>query len=320
MAPFASKVIRALFGAAEHVAPAPRRQVRRSSCSAAPPTRARLSERERKAVERAAGFLAEARQHCLTTRTGRVMVLRVPSARRAGERPARCWSIHGWGSRTEHMKALIEGLRDAGYRVVSLDLPGHGASPGRRLTMVQRGRCGARRGRMVRSVRRDRRPFLRRRGRRQCRRRFGQGRPAARRRAPGADRRAELDAGDLQRFRAYAQSRPQIVAAPWPSQVERIAGRPLEDFVGSPRTRRDAGADAAHPCSGRSRGAGRSRADYAAAGEHVRLHGPTGSATAASSPIRAWRSSPCRSCRSRTSGLALPERPRPPAKGPSGNS
>ena len=34
------------------------------------------------------------------------------------------------------MKALIEGFRDAGYRVVSLDLPGHGHSSGRRLTMV----------------------------------------------------------------------------------------------------------------------------------------------------------------------------------------
>ena len=34
------------------------------------------------------------------------------------------------------MRALIEGYRDAGYKVVSLDLPGHGQSTGRRLTMV----------------------------------------------------------------------------------------------------------------------------------------------------------------------------------------
>ncbi len=34
------------------------------------------------------------------------------------------------------MKPVIETYRAAGYRVMSLDLPGHGASPGRRLTMV----------------------------------------------------------------------------------------------------------------------------------------------------------------------------------------
>ena len=44
--------------------------------------------------------------------------------------------LHGWASRTEHMKSLIEGFLAAGYRVVSLDLPGHGGSSGRRLTMA----------------------------------------------------------------------------------------------------------------------------------------------------------------------------------------
>ena len=44
--------------------------------------------------------------------------------------------IHGWASRTEYMKPLIESYRDAGYRVVALDLPGHGHSSGRRLTML----------------------------------------------------------------------------------------------------------------------------------------------------------------------------------------
>ena len=44
--------------------------------------------------------------------------------------------IHGWRSRTEYMRALIEGFLAAGYRVVSLDLPGHGQSSGRRLTMI----------------------------------------------------------------------------------------------------------------------------------------------------------------------------------------
>jgi pimeloyl-ACP methyl ester carboxylesterase len=34
------------------------------------------------------------------------------------------------------MRSLISGFRDAGFRVASLDLPGHGWSPGRRLNMV----------------------------------------------------------------------------------------------------------------------------------------------------------------------------------------
>ena len=44
--------------------------------------------------------------------------------------------LHGWRSRTEYMKALIEAYRDAGFRVMSLDLPGHGGSAGRRLNLA----------------------------------------------------------------------------------------------------------------------------------------------------------------------------------------
>ncbi|KXF76963.1 hypothetical protein ATN84_13280 [Paramesorhizobium deserti] len=45
--------------------------------------------------------------------------------------------VHGWGSRTADMLAIIDALLKAGERVVSIDLPGHGASPGRALNMVQ---------------------------------------------------------------------------------------------------------------------------------------------------------------------------------------
>lgn len=43
--------------------------------------------------------------------------------------------IHGWGSRIDYMQALVTGLRQAGAEVVGLDLPGHGGSSGRRLTV-----------------------------------------------------------------------------------------------------------------------------------------------------------------------------------------
>ncbi|MGH6760180.1 MAG: alpha/beta fold hydrolase [Phyllobacterium sp.] len=44
--------------------------------------------------------------------------------------------VHGWGSRSGDMLALINSMTDGGEAVVSLDLPGHGNSSGRSLTMV----------------------------------------------------------------------------------------------------------------------------------------------------------------------------------------
>jgi len=44
--------------------------------------------------------------------------------------------VHGWGSRTEHMIALIEALVESGRNVVAIDLPGHGRSSGRTLNMA----------------------------------------------------------------------------------------------------------------------------------------------------------------------------------------
>ncbi|MGL3605234.1 alpha/beta hydrolase [Rhizobium sp. G187] len=49
--------------------------------------------------------------------------------------PARVLVVHGWGSRAEYLSALAVGLRQAGADVVLLDLPGHGASSGRRLDL-----------------------------------------------------------------------------------------------------------------------------------------------------------------------------------------
>jgi alpha-beta hydrolase superfamily lysophospholipase len=43
--------------------------------------------------------------------------------------------VHGWGSQAAYLSALTEGLVAAGHEVVALDLPGHGASRGRTLTL-----------------------------------------------------------------------------------------------------------------------------------------------------------------------------------------
>ncbi|MET2826790.1 alpha/beta hydrolase [Mesorhizobium shangrilense] len=134
MASFGLKVIRGVFAAAEHVAP-------RLSGRAAfelfcrTPNPKGLTDGERRAVDRAAAFMTEARHHRLKTATGCVAVHEFrPEPGR--EMIGTVLVIHGWRSRTEYMRALIEGYRDAGYRVVSLDLPGHGQSLGRRLNMV----------------------------------------------------------------------------------------------------------------------------------------------------------------------------------------
>lgn len=134
MASLSQNAIRLFFRAAEHLAPALAGRAAFALFARTQNPNA-MGSGARKAVERAAGFMAEARRHCLTTRFGRVTAFEF---RPAAGRPRRgtVLVVHGWASRTEFMKAIVEGLRDANYRVVSLDLPGHGHSGGRQLTMV----------------------------------------------------------------------------------------------------------------------------------------------------------------------------------------
>ncbi|MBN9250331.1 MAG: alpha/beta hydrolase [Mesorhizobium sp. 61-13] len=134
MAPFRLKVIRSMFGVGERVAPAiTGRAAFELFCRT--PNVKRLTAGEQRAVTNAVDFMAGARHHRLKAGTGCVAVHEFrpePGRARAGT----ILVIHGWRSRTEYMRALIEGFRNAGYKVVSLDLPGHGQSAGRRLTMV----------------------------------------------------------------------------------------------------------------------------------------------------------------------------------------
>jgi pimeloyl-ACP methyl ester carboxylesterase len=45
--------------------------------------------------------------------------------------------IHGWGGRSASFHAFVEPLVGAGYRAVTVDLPAHGASHGRRTTVIE---------------------------------------------------------------------------------------------------------------------------------------------------------------------------------------
>ncbi len=134
MASFGLKVIRGLFGFGERVVPSLAGRMAFELFCRTPNVR-RLTEGERRAVESASMFMQGARHHRLKAGTGCVV------AHEFWPEPGRVPAgtvlvVHGWRSRTEYMRALIEGFRDAGYRVVSLDLPGHGQSGGRRLTMA----------------------------------------------------------------------------------------------------------------------------------------------------------------------------------------
>lgn len=134
MAPFPQKVIRCMFGVGEKVAPSLAGRAAFELFCRTPDPR-KLTPKERIAVAAAGDFMQNARRHCLTTPAGRVTAYEfraeVP-ARRAGT----VLVLHGWRSRTEYMRFLIAGYRDAGYRVISLDLPGHGQSGGRKLTLM----------------------------------------------------------------------------------------------------------------------------------------------------------------------------------------
>lgn len=133
MAPNPPKVIRCMFGIGERVAPGLAGRAAFALFSRTP-NPARLTAGESKAVRDAAGFMLEARSHTLKIQSGRVAAYEFsPEPSSAGQETVLV--VHGWRSRTEYMRWLIAGYRDAGYRVVSLDLPGHGRSAGRMLTM-----------------------------------------------------------------------------------------------------------------------------------------------------------------------------------------
>jgi pimeloyl-ACP methyl ester carboxylesterase len=230
MASFSVKVIRSVFGMAEHVAP---RLVGRAAFElfCRTPGRKALSEGEKRAIVRAAPFMEAARHHRLMSGAGCVVVHEFRPE--PGREPAgTVLVIHGWRSRTEHMKTVIEAYRAAGYRVLSLDLPGHGASQGRRLTMVSAVDAAHTVGEWFG-------PFA-----------------AVVGHSFGGAVAANAVSGSIRRIPPLAAGRLVLIAAPsslpaifdnfgnalnlgprsraaLARQVERIAGRPLEEFTGS---------------------------------------------------------------------------------------
>lgn len=95
---------------------------------------ARTTAREAQVLREAAPFMARARHKRLASRGGCVAAYDFAGA--AGKQAPSVLVLHGWNARTEHMRPVVETLCAAGYRVVALDFPGHGRSSGRRLDLA----------------------------------------------------------------------------------------------------------------------------------------------------------------------------------------
>lgn len=98
------------------------------------PSRKPKSDKEKAALEAAKPVIGRGRPVTLSFAGGWVMA-RHFEARCDRDPVRRVLLVHGWGSRSDYLAAMIDGLTAEGSEVVALDWPGHGASPGRTLTM-----------------------------------------------------------------------------------------------------------------------------------------------------------------------------------------
>lgn len=133
MAQFPLKVIRAGLSTLQRISPeaAGRLGLRIFTRTPGP---APKSAKEKAALEAAAERMKAAETMLLNFAGGQVAVHRfAPETVRRD--PQRILVVHGWGSRTDYLIEMISSLTLSGCEVVALDLPGHGASPGRLLTM-----------------------------------------------------------------------------------------------------------------------------------------------------------------------------------------
>lgn len=134
MASFATKVIRLSLKAVSAISPAAAGELAfRIFCLT--PSRKPKSDKERALLNAAAPLMEESRKVTLSFAGGWVFARHF--RRRGGGSGPRVLLTHGWGSRSDYLAAMIDGLLTAGAEVVALDWPGHGASPGRSLTMPQ---------------------------------------------------------------------------------------------------------------------------------------------------------------------------------------
>jgi pimeloyl-ACP methyl ester carboxylesterase len=99
------------------------------------PSRKPKNGKEKAALRAASPIIGQSRKVTLSFAGGWVVARHFP--RRAGTSGPRVLLAHGWGSRSDYLATMIDGLLASGAEVVALDWPGHGVSPGRSLNMPQ---------------------------------------------------------------------------------------------------------------------------------------------------------------------------------------
>lgn len=268
MASFPLTVIRSAFRVADHIVPElAGRAAFELFCRTPHPDR--VSDKERRALDQVAPFMAEARQHRLTTSSGCIVAhdFRPPQGI---ERQRKVLVIHGWHSRSDHMSAIIDALRRSGTRVIAIDLPGHGKSSGRRLNMANAVEAAASAGEWLG-------PF-----------------DAVIGHSFGGAVAVNTIAGSIRGIPAIATDRLVLISAPnsMPAyfadfgrmmdlgtrtqtalvgHVERLSGHPLDDFVGANQLAQlDIPTLVIHAPDDKEVSAENAKA-YASAGRHVRL-------------------------------------------------
>jgi pimeloyl-ACP methyl ester carboxylesterase len=133
MASFAVKVTRLALKCVSAVSPEMAGQLAFRLFSITPSRKPR-SAKEKAALAAAEPVMARARPVTLSFAGGWITAKHF-DAQPADGAKSRVLLVHGWGSRSNYLAAMIDGLTAGGAEVVALDWPGHGASPGRSLTM-----------------------------------------------------------------------------------------------------------------------------------------------------------------------------------------
>jgi len=133
MASFGLKVIRLALSSVAAVSPAAAGRAAFRLFATTPGRRPRTAK-EKELFARSEGWMRQAQRVELSFAGGTAVAHRF-AARPCEAFAGRVLVVHGWGSQAAYLSALTEGLVAAGHEVVALDLPGHGASRGRTLTL-----------------------------------------------------------------------------------------------------------------------------------------------------------------------------------------
>lgn len=124
-------LIRALVGTGSRIAPKlTGRMAFKLFCTTFPP--AKKSAKHQTVLSDAKRQFDSAKRHTISYSGGIVAAFEfLPDSSITSGEPNTIWLVHGWQSHSLYMRHFIEPFLKGGFRVISIDLPGHGQSSGR---------------------------------------------------------------------------------------------------------------------------------------------------------------------------------------------